>query len=102
MPRMSRASVPLVGLFAIGAACSGVIPPDPYLGTVDPNATTPQTPFNALFGYPTPPSTGNPLAACLQPRRGFGGASGLDTVTWVYLGGLSGTQIDISNSSDPT
>lgn len=88
------------GLLGLGfalplAACSSAIPADPYQGTVDPSG------FDAMVGFPT--SSSRPEAACLQPRSGFGGgASGLDGVTWIYLGGLTTTQLDISNASDPT
>jgi hypothetical protein len=101
---MSRARIAFEarGLLGLGllwalpfdSACSGVIPPDPYLGTIDPSG------FDAMVGFPT--SSSNAAAACLQPRAGFGGQSGFDGVTWVYLGGLSNTQLDISNASDPT
>jgi hypothetical protein len=90
-------SIPsMLGLFGLtfGIACSDVIPPDPYLGTIDPGG------FDAQVAFPT--STSSPLSACMVPRRGFGGASGLDGVTWVYLAGLSTTQLDLSNASDAT
>lgn len=84
-----------LGLGALGAACSSTIPPDPYMGTIDPGA------FDPLVAFST--STSNPVAACVQPRRGFGGGTaGLDGLTWIYLGGLSATQLDIANASDPT
>lgn len=98
-PPMSRAfvspSAKLFGLFllSIGAACSGAIPPDPYMGTIDPSG------FSALYAFPT--SSSNPLAACLQPRRGFVGPTGPDSLTWIYLGGLTASQLDVSNASDP-
>lgn len=84
---------------SLGAACEGVIPPDPYQGTIDPNSPAPGGPFDPLVAFQA--SSNNPLAACLQPRKGFGGQTGLDTLRWVYLGGLSATQLDISNASDP-
>ncbi len=80
-------------LLSIGAACDGVIPPDPYMGTIDPSG------FDPLVAFPT--NSNNQQAACLQPRRGFGGSTGLDGVSWIYLAGLSAGQLDVSNASDP-
>jgi hypothetical protein len=98
LPRASLmifgAVVGCLGL-ALGAGCGGVIPADPYLGTIDPSG------FDPLVAFAT---TSTPVNACLQPRKGLGGASGLDAVPggWVYLGGLSPTQLDLANASDPT
>src|SRR6185295_3895820 len=101
-PPMSRAHSLFDGRGLLGlglglfwaSACNGVIPPDPYQGTIDPSG------FDVMVGFPT--SSSKPEQACLQPRNGFGGASGLDGVNWIYLGGLTTTQLDISNASDPT
>jgi hypothetical protein len=73
----------LGGLLLTG--CQGLSPPDPYLGTLD------------ATGFAAPYSG----AACLSPRQGFGGASGLEPTQWFYLGALTETQLDISNASDP-
>jgi hypothetical protein len=81
---------------ALGA-CSGLIDPDPYLGTMDPSG------FDAAVRFAT--STSDATKACLIPRRAFktATAGGLDgSPTWVYLGGLSAAQLDISNSTDAT
>lgn len=94
------------------AACSGLIPPDPYQGTIDP---TPSSTTGGVFDPvwatlttstsppPTTPATAS--SPCMQPRSGFGGGTGagsFDRVTWLYLGGLTRAQLDISNASDPT
>lgn len=84
-------------LLLCAPSCSDVIPPDPYLGTIDPSG------FDTAFGGPAKSSWPNALYPCLAPRRGFGGgSSGLDGATWFYLGGLTSSQLDISNAADPT
>ena len=86
----------LTASLALGA-CSGVIDRDPYLGTMDPSLFDPLVRFATVSTDAT--------KACLIPRRAFKAATGggLDSTssTWVYLGGLSQTQLDISNSTDP-
>jgi hypothetical protein len=81
----------LLGLLA--ASCSDVRPPDPYLGTIDGSF------FDPLFGGGG--AAGTNVPRCIAPRRGFGGGSGLDPVSWIYLGGLSPAQLDITNAADP-
>ncbi len=82
----------LLGLLCFPAAsCSGTVAPDDYLGTVDGSG------FDPLFGT----NTTNLGPACIGPRAGYA-ANGTDTVSWYYLGTLSQTQLDISNSTDPT
>ncbi len=76
-------------------ACSGRIDPDPYLGTMDPAG------FDAAVRFAT--QTTDATRACLTPRRAFRMAGGeLENLTWVYLGGLTTTQLDISNATDLT
>ena len=81
------AALPLFG-------CSGLIDPDPYLGTVDPAG------FDAAVRFATVST--DATKACLIPRRALklAAAGGLDSSTWVYLGGLTTTQLDISNAAD--
>lgn len=88
-----RARVGLAGAGLLLAACGGVIPPDPYQGTIDPSG------FDVALRFATS-STDN-TAACLIPRRGYGGASGSESVTWINLRGLSPSLLDVSNATDP-
>lgn len=78
----------------LSGGCNGLIDPDPYLGTVDPSG------FDAAVRFATVST--DATKACLIPRRAFKTASagGLDSTTWVYLGGLTPTQLDISNATD--
>lgn len=76
--------------------CSDLIPPDPYRGTIDSSS------FDTAFGGPSKSSWPNGVFPCLAPRRGFGGGpSGIDGQTWWYMGGLSASQLDLSNAADP-
>lgn len=78
----------LLGASLAGIGCQGVNPADPYLGTIDGSG------FDPLFRGGT--------SGCLAPRRGYGGASGVDVASWYYLGSLSRTQLDISGATDLT
>lgn len=84
------AMLPVAALSLLGA-CSDVIPPDAYQGTVDP------TSFDQTFRL-TPNGT---LNACMVPRAGLGGATGIERTTWLYLGPLVPAQLDLTNASDP-
>lgn len=78
------------------AGCSGLIDPDPYLGTVDPSG------FDAAVRFATVST--DATRACLIPRRALKSAltGGLEATTWIYLGGLTTAQLDISNATDAT
>jgi hypothetical protein len=95
-----QVTVACSGLIALClSACGAGLPADPYVGTIDP-AT-----FDTPFGGPTKAPWDNKLFPCMAPRRGYaplGGTAGLEGVSWYYLGGLTTTQLDISNSLDPT
>ncbi len=84
------------GLLAplLAGGCNGLIDPDPYLGTIDPSG------FDAAVRFATVAT--DATKACLIPRRALktAGTGGLDSGTWIYLGGLSPTQLDISNATD--
>ncbi len=87
----------LSALAALAVGCSDLVPPDPYQGTIDPSG------FDTAFGGPAKSTWPNSLYPCLAPRRGFGGGSGgIDGQTWWYLGGLSSSQLDVSNAADAT
>ncbi|MCS6912440.1 MAG: hypothetical protein RMK29_11010 [Myxococcales bacterium] len=77
----------LMGLASLGG-CQDVWPPDPYLGAIDASG------FDPLFR--------GPQEGCLAPRRGFGGTTGIEPVTWFYLGALTPRQLDLANAADPT
>src|SRR5262245_22254846 len=85
----------LLGGLAAGGCGVG---PDPYLGTVDPSG------FDVMvrFQPSQADASRDPTKSCLVPRRGGGGSSGLDNQQWIYLGGLTTTQLDITNAADPT
>lgn len=84
------------GLLAplLAGGCSGLIEPDPYLGTVDPAG------FDAAVRFATVAT--DATKACLIPRRALktAGSGVVDGGTWIYLGGLSPAQLDISNATD--
>lgn len=102
---MLRAPLGLPGLLLLSASlpaallgCSDLIAPDPYQGTIDSSG------FDTAFGGPAkPPSWPNSVFPCLAPRRGLGGGTnGIDGQTWWYMGGLSASQLDLSNAADPS
>lgn len=82
------------GLLLSVSGCSGLIDPDPYLGTIDPSG------FDVALQFAT--SSTSPARACLLPRRGWSGQGGTENANWFYLGGLSASQLDLANAADPT
>ena len=84
-----------VCLLSLSAACSGVIDPDPYTGTIDPSAFDKQYKFQ-------PASREDPVNGCLLPRRGWDGASLSDSPRFYYLGALFAAQLDLAGAFDTT
>lgn len=91
--RSVRLSILPVCLLSLSAACSGVIDPDPYTGTIDPSGFDKQYKFQ-------PTSREDPANGCLMPRRGWDGASLSDSPRFFYLGALFAAQLDLSGNFD--
>lgn len=89
-PLSLRSLSAAVAVFGGALGCSGVIDPDPYLGTIDPSAFATQVRFA---------TSSNPVSACLVPRHGWGASA---EAGWVYLGPLTANQLDLANAADPT
>ncbi len=85
--------LPTCLLLSLSAACSGVIDPDPYTGTIDPSGFDKQYKFQ-------PGSREDPANGCLLPRRGWDGTTLADTPRFYYLGALFAAQLDLSGTFD--